>query len=34
VSSSDPSTVRGYVRRLLSEADGDIAAHLLEDSGA
>jgi hypothetical protein len=29
VGSSDPAAVRAYVRRLLADADGEIAAHLL-----
>jgi DNA repair exonuclease SbcCD nuclease subunit len=31
VSSADPTALHGYVRRLLTDADGEIAAKLLED---
>lgn len=30
--SSDPAAMRAYVRRLLADADGEVAAHLLEES--
>ncbi len=31
IGSADPAAVRAYVRRLLADAEGEIAAHLLED---
>jgi hypothetical protein len=34
VGSSDPAALGAYVRRLLADADGEIAAHLLEDAGS
>ena len=34
VGSSDPAALRAYVRRLLGDADGEVAAHLLDEGGA
>jgi hypothetical protein len=34
VSSADPTALQGYVRRLLADAEGELAAQLLEDGSS